>query len=413
MKIVDLCEFYSERGGGVRSYLTRQGKAAELRGHELIVVAPGPKDEVVVEPGARIIRYRAPRMPYDATYHVPWRLDVMRRVVREVRPDVVQVSSPYLPAWVAHGLKGVPVRAYFYHSDPIGCYVRPTLRRLLPERLAQKAEHRIWGWQRAVSRSSDVTIVAGHWLERLLKQQGCQRVVTVPFGINRAELGQDRASTDLRAELLGPLAGDPKATLLLITGRLAADKRQAMLVEAIVLLARRRPVALVCLGDGPERARLEQLARALPMATFLSFTKDRSEYAAILASVDVLVHGSLCETFGFVVAETLSSGTPVVVPNSGGAVALVDSSCAEIYPVDATTEQVADTIDALLHRDRELLARAALRAGQAVPAEQQHFDDLFALYGRLRGAPDPRAAVVSSKRYGVLSSSNDRVGPGE
>ena len=88
MKIVDLCEFYSERGGGVRSYLNRQGKAARARGHELVVVAPGPADAVSDDEGGKVIRYRAPKMPYDPTYHVPWRPDVMRRVLVAVGAPV-------------------------------------------------------------------------------------------------------------------------------------------------------------------------------------------------------------------------------------------------------------------------------------------------------------------------------------
>ena len=394
MKIVDLCEFYSERGGGVRSYLSRQGKAARARGHELVVVAPGPADAVSDDESGKVIRYRAPKMPYDATYHVPWRPDVMRRVVSEERPDVVQISSPYLPAWVGKKLTGVPVRAYFYHSDPIGCYVRPTLRRLLPERTAAQVEHLVWGWQRAVSSWSDVTIVAGHWLERVLKQQGCQRVVTVPFGINRAELGQERASPTLRSRLMGRLSEDPEAKLLLVTGRLAADKRQAKLVQAMLVLAQRRPIALVCLGDGPERARLEELAQGLPQATFLSFTKDRAEYAAILATADALVHGSLCETFGFVVAESLTSGTPVVAPDAGGVPALLDPACSELYPATAGIPEIADRIDRLLTRDRKELSAAAIRSAETLLTMDQHFDALFELYDRLRRSPDPRAAVV-------------------
>lgn len=394
MKIVDLCEFYSERGGGVRSYLSRQGKAARARGHELVVVAPGPTDSVTDDEAGKVIRYRAPKMPYDATYHVPWRPDVMRRVVREERPDVVQISSPYLPAWVGKGLTGVPLRVYFYHSDPIGCYVRPTLRRLLPERRAAQVEHLVWGWQRAVSSWSDVTIVAGHWLERVLKQQGCQRVVTVPFGINRAELGQDRVDLGLRARLMGRLSEDPEARLLLVTGRLAADKRQAKLLQAMLILAQRRPIALVCLGDGPERARLEQLAQGLPQATFLSFTKNRAEYAAILATADALVHGSVCETFGFVVAECLTSGTPVVAPDAGGAPALLDPECSEIYPPTASITEIADRIDRLLQRDPKVLSAAAIRAAETLLTMDQHFDALFELYERLCQSSDPRAAVL-------------------
>ena len=113
MRILDLCEFYSERGGGVRSYLDKLTKAASLHDHEVVVVAPGPRDEETHDGNSRLIRYAAPPMPYDPTYHVPWRLDRMRSIVQRQQPDVMQVSSPFIPALVAATLKQVPVRAYF------------------------------------------------------------------------------------------------------------------------------------------------------------------------------------------------------------------------------------------------------------------------------------------------------------
>ena len=160
------------------------------------------------------------------------------------------------------------------------------------------------------------------------------------------------------------------------------------------MLAQRRPIALVCLGDGPERTRLEELAQGLPQATFLSFTKDRAEYAAILATADALVHGSLCETFGFVVAESLTSGTPVVAPDAGGVPSLLDPTCSELYPATASIPEIADRIDRLLNRDRAELSAAAIRAAETLLTMDQHFDALFDLYDRLRRSPDPRAAVV-------------------
>ena len=64
MRILDLAEFYSERGGGVRSYLDKMLACAGQLGHEVIVVAPGPRDEETrVAESGRIVRYRAPRMP--------------------------------------------------------------------------------------------------------------------------------------------------------------------------------------------------------------------------------------------------------------------------------------------------------------------------------------------------------------
>jgi len=123
----------------------------------------------------------------------------------------------------------------------------------------------------------------------------------------------------------------------------------------------------------------------LRQATFLPFTHDRREFAAIVASVDALVHGSACETFGFVVAEALASGTPVVVPNAGGAGALAAPEYAEAYAPLADAAEVARAVQRLLARPRAELRRAALHAADAFPSSERHFEDLFRLYRELLG----------------------------
>jgi len=386
LHILDLCEFFSDRGGGVRSYLERMGKAAQAAGHRLTVVAPGRRAEVSQHSGMRLVHYAAPPMPYDATYRVPWRLDFMRRVVAEQRPDVVQISSPFAPALAARFLEAGPLRVYFHHSDPIGCYVRPAIARLTRARSAKVAdciEHAAWAWHRKITGFCDATVVAGHWLEAELTARGCARVTTVPFGITQSDLGSQCRDAKLRERFLGPLANQADAVLVLISGRLAVDKRQALLVDALRIVARTRPVALVVLGDGPERAALQLRARGLDYVTFLPFTHDRAQFAGVLASVDFLLHGSLCETYGFVVAETLASGTPVVVPAAGGAGALAQPECSETYAARDGADGVARAVQRLLARPKEELQQAALRAAATFPASEQHFADLFALYARL------------------------------
>lgn len=382
MKILDLAEFYSERGGGVRSYLTKLTRAAGARGHEVVVVAPGPRDEVIEDEGSRIIRFEGPPMPYDPTYNAPLRVDRMRALVQQERPDVLQISSPFIPSLVARTLRDIPVKAYFYHSDPIGCYVQPPVKKWLPASLQLLAMEPAYAYMRGVCNSCDMTITAGHWLAERLRQHGCQRVVTVPFGISHDEFGPDRRNESLRSELLGPIAHNPDSKLLLVTGRLAMDKRQALVVEAIQKVARTRPVALMVLGDGPERAKLEQMATTLPHATFMSFTRDRRQYAEILASADALCHGSVGETYGFVIAETLASGTPVVVPDDGGAPALVEPGCAEMYSSYAGPDAVADAIHRLLDRPRAEMSQFAAKLATRQPSMDEHFDGLFALYER-------------------------------
>jgi alpha-1,6-mannosyltransferase len=172
--------------------------------------------------------------------------------------------------------------------------------------------------------------------------------------------------------------------LVLIAGRLAMDKRQALLIDALKIVQRSRPIALVVLGDGPERARLQRRAEGLAHVTFLRFTHDRAEFAGVLASADLLLHGSLAETYGFVVAEALASGTPVVVPAAGGAGAFAHQDYAETYAARDDAEAVARAVQRLLLRPRDELSQAALNAARALPSSEQHFEHLFALYSQLK-----------------------------
>lgn len=376
MRVLDLAEFYSERGGGVRSYLDKMLRFGGPLGHEVIVVAPGPRDEETrVAEGGRIVRYAAPRMPYDPSYHAPVGIFRMRALVRELAPDVLQLSSPFVPSWVGATLD-VPLRSYVYHSDPIGCYVAP-LAKSAAGRLLERAA---WAYMKRVCGSADVTVVAGEWLEHELSARGIPHVHTVHFGVDGEAFGPERRDETFRAEILGDLANDPDARLVLIAGRLAADKRQLRLIEALDLVAKKRPIGLVLLGDGPERLRLEAAGRRLPRFRGMLFTKDRVEYARLLASVDALVHGSTCETFGFLLAECLASGTPLVTPDAGGAADLAEPAWSERYPAHAAPETIASAIERLLGRSLpDLRKRARERAGR-LPTTEAHFRALFDLY---------------------------------
>ena len=127
VKVLDVTEFYSERGGGVRSHLTLKGHVLCQLGHEHVVVAPGPGDAtrttamLVARRRASMTRRRrcsatasrtatgsanarasrvgrARPSPYDPTYHLLWRCDKIRAIVARERPDVLEIHSPYIAA---------------------------------------------------------------------------------------------------------------------------------------------------------------------------------------------------------------------------------------------------------------------------------------------------------------------------
>ncbi len=381
MKLLDVAEFFSERGGGVRSYLEELLRQGERRGHQVVVVAPGPRDEERrLEGGSALVRVRGPAMPYDPTYRALVRVGRVRDIIRREAPDVVQASAPYVAAGLVASLRGVPVRAHVYHSDQITTYAAPLAARLRPRALARPALGALFAWPRALSRRFDLTLAPSAFVARQLSDHGCVRVRQATFGIRHEQFGPDRRRDAMRLELLGPLADRPGAALAVVACRLAVEKRVALVVEALHELNRTRPVALAILGEGPERGRIERLARGLPAVRFLGFLRDRAEYAALLAGADVFVHGGYAETFCFVLGEALASGTPIVVPASGAALDFAELGVGASYPAGAPPAEVARAVGKVLDRPREAERARALEASRQVPSTDEHFERLFALY---------------------------------
>ena len=73
MKIVDVCEFYSPTGGGVRRYIDQKLEFAPRFGHDLTIIAPGAESRRERMRGGEIIWVKSPQLPFDPNYRMFWR----------------------------------------------------------------------------------------------------------------------------------------------------------------------------------------------------------------------------------------------------------------------------------------------------------------------------------------------------
>jgi alpha-1,6-mannosyltransferase len=334
LKIVDITEFYSERGGGIRSHLSDRGRFLAERDHSHLVIASGPRNEEAVLGGgsrrgkARLIRLAGPALPYDPTYHLLHRVDKIRQRVRAERPDVLEAHSPYLATAgvIACGKGAARLNTAFWHSDHLGVHVQPALTRLLGERPARAAESRLRQCARMLLAPFDATFVAGRAQAEYLTAAGVPRVIVAPFGVDTRTFRPSARHPEWRRKWLGE---DNDAVLIVGLGRFAGEKRWDVVLDAFGHFRARRKAVMVLFGDGPERRRLEE--RAPSGVHFVGFEADRRRLATALASSDVLVHGGPFETFGLGIAEGVACGLPIVVPDSGGAAERAESACGITY----------------------------------------------------------------------------------
>jgi glycosyltransferase involved in cell wall biosynthesis len=116
--------------------------------------------------------------------------------------------------------------------------------------------------------------------------------------------------TDSRAPLAArQRTGPPEPPLLLTVGRLERYKNVDLIIKAF---GNMRTVAdLVIVGDGPDRARLEGLARAVGRIRFAGRVSD-AELGRLLTAATVVTSASDHEAFGLVVADGLMARARVV-----------------------------------------------------------------------------------------------------
>jgi glycosyltransferase involved in cell wall biosynthesis len=142
---------------------------------------------------------------------------------------------------------------------------------------------------------------------------GSSKILAIPNGI-AALASPEVPSAELRRQL-GIRATD---LLVLSMARLAPDKGLEYLIEAAAILLRtERRFQIVIAGDGPMRARLEELTRHLGVADWVTFLGFREDVSDLLAASDLVVLPSLREGLSIALLEAMAAGKPIIATKIG------------------------------------------------------------------------------------------------
>ncbi|WP_336965790.1 glycosyltransferase [Sphingobium aquiterrae] len=379
MRIVDVCAFYAPDGGGVKTYVERKLKAGAQAGHEVIILAPG-HDEAVIEqgPSGKLVTLPSPRFPLDRRYRYFSDERSLHAMLTRLAPDMVEASSPWSSASMVARWPGAAPRALVMHADPLSAYAYRWFGSVASREAIDRGFDWFWRHLRRMDRGFDMIVSASNSLSDRLRAGGLSRVETLPMGVEPGLFGPDRRDEGLRARLLARCGLGPDATLLLAMGRLAPEKRWPLVIKAVTAAGYGRPVGLLLIGNGRDRAKVMRAVDHNPHIHLLAPTRDRERLATILASTDALVHGCEAETFCMAAAEARASGLPVIAPDQGGAADHVAPGCGLHY-VSGSSASLADAIGTVLD-DPAGFRRRALAGAPDVMTMDDHFARLFSLY---------------------------------
>lgn len=259
-------------------------------------------------------------------------LPQLRAMIQRRSPDVLHLHGHFAASLgqLAVQSGGRPPTIYSAqwpaYLDDVNAYSR--LRNWLAERTACGLAQR-------------VIAVSEHDRRTLIRRRLCRadkvRLIYNAYDPARFAAGVDGARVATDGVLLG------------FVGRLVDQKGCDVLIRAMPkLLAGHPQLRLRVVGDGPERARLEDLARRLEVERAVEFTGYRPTSAALMHEFDAVVVPSRYEPFGIVAVEAMASGRPVVASAVGGLGEIVDDGTTGILVPPENPDRLAGALIRLL-----------------------------------------------------------------
>jgi glycosyltransferase involved in cell wall biosynthesis len=136
-------------------------------------------------------------------------------------------------------------------------------------------------------------------------------VIGNSLDLDRQRAAREKVDEAAIASCRGALFARPDAPTVICSCRLQPKKRLDLLVEAAAILSQRgEPINLIIIGDGPERARLESMARSAGLHIhFEGACYDESRIALLTMASDLTV----CPGFiGLTAIHSMAYGVPVI-----------------------------------------------------------------------------------------------------
>jgi glycosyltransferase involved in cell wall biosynthesis len=370
--------FPRHAGDPIAPWLVELLRRLRARGHEIEVLASsyrGLRDQD--HDGIRVHRFRYFPARWERLTHEETAPDRMRRsplyvvmplfflvagmrrawqLGRRERYDIVHVHWPMpmaLVAWAARRPRRMPMVTTFYGIELRWVQSRlPFLRWLI----------------RWAARESAQAVAISTYTARELRKFTDVPIEVIPY---TAELAPAPPSS---------MRTPGRDRSILFVGRLIERKGVAHLIRALGAVRKVVSARLVVIGDGPERPRLERLARERGLAEYVEFRgrvteaalRDAYADADVFALPSVLDARQDTEGLGVVLLEAMNYSVPVVASEIGGITDIVQHDRTGILVRPGDDDALADALTRVL--SSEALSRRLGESGRQLLRETFNWD---------------------------------------
>ena len=200
----------------------------------------------------------------------------------------------------------------------------------------------------------------------------------------------DELNEHIRESLRQRLRLPERAPVAGIVAALRPEKNHELFLRSAALVREKVAEArFLIVGDGPQRAGLERLARELSLADAVHFLGTRSDVAELLSLMDVLVLTSHMESNPVSILEAMASEKPVVATRVGSVPETVlDGKTGCLVSAGNARELAARVVELL--RNPDLAARMGRTGREQVIAH-------WSVERMVRGYQDLLAEIYTAK----------------
>ena len=306
--------------GGLARHVRKLSEALVAEGHEVHVVTRGGTRSQAheVRHGVHVHRVAEPDYPADLHAFVAWvramnahRVRAGADLVDDLQPDLVHGHD-----WLVGGAADLLARRA---QAPLLATIHATEHGRHNGWVNKPPQSIIHGLEGRFARRADRVIVCSHYMRgHVADVFGLDedRVAVIPNGIDPTDLQPVADLPKLRANFAAP-----DERLVLLVGRLVYEKGFQLALDALPdVIERVGNVRFLVAGSGPHEGELKKQAAKLGLmehGTFMGWLGDDVLHS-LYRIADLCVVPSLYEPFGLVALESMASGCPCIVADTGG-----------------------------------------------------------------------------------------------
>jgi len=373
-RIAHIANMYGPKSGGLKTAMRELSNEYALRGHEILLVVPGAKNDYSRVGNIRTITVSAPRIPLSGGYRIILNTRAVVGILKDFEPDILEVSDRTTLLRVARWARRREIPTVFFAHERVDGVVR-AFGNFIPYK-----DFLIRRWNSFTSKSVDrivatTNFAAGEFIElgMEINNSHSSKLVSIPLGVDLEAFDPSN-----RFSASTSMANLPEQFIFACT-RLSKEKDPFFLIEiARSLSDRDLDIPLIIAGSGPLEKKIARVIEEENLnVVLLGFVADKEFLGNLMSRATCFLAVGPIETFGLAALESLASGTPVICRSEAAISEIIcrNSGSAISRSAQMWCERILDFV----YIDRETL-RSHARARAEVFSWERSADMLLDLY---------------------------------